>query len=336
MDQNKLKIYQEMLKKGLAEQPRIEEIVEQVLRNELKNIFLVGCGGSLACMYPCKYILETNSQLPVYIYNAGEFNTIRPVQFNQNSLLVLSSYSGKTPETVAAANYAGAIGATTIGFTGEGDSPLGQAVDYVFTNQAETGVTASKIVLLYQIVFNLIKRTDNFQQYDQIMAALATLPESLVQIKQQVEERARQFAKDYQDQQFFMILGAGPCWGETYSYATCILEEMQWIPAQPVHAGEFFHGSFEIVRDDTNIIIFKGEDKSRPVTERAETFSKKYSQRVTVIDTKDYELPGVPAELRGYLSPLVLSAVMDLFSHYLATARNHPLSTRKYMGKVDY
>jgi fructoselysine-6-phosphate deglycase len=338
MVKNDNEIYRAILEYGLAQREVVEKVVDEALgKINLKNIFLIGCGGSFAVMHPCKYILETNSNIPVFIYNSSEFNTIQPLNFSKDSLVILSSYSGKTPETVEAANLAKKVGAPTIGFTGFADSPLGHAVDHVFENNAETGVTDSKIILLYQIIFNILKKHENFDKYEEIIKALNTLPDSLVKIKESVEAYAEKWAEENMDTDLFFTLGTGVLWGETYSFAICILEEMQWMKAQPVDAGEFFHGSFEIVREDTpNLLLFKGEDKTRPVAERVEKFINEYSKKYTIIDTKDYPLPGVPEEFRGYVSPLVVSAVLDRFGKHLADKRNHPLKTRKYMGIVDY
>src|SRR6056297_349504 len=312
MDKEKIKIYQEMIKKGINQRKEIEKTVEKIFEKDIKNIFLVGCGGSLAVMNPLKYIMETNSSLPVYVYNSSEVLAIKPINFTKNSLVITSSYSGTTKETVDSAKFAKEKGAITIGFTGEADSPLGKTVDYCFDNKADEGVTDSKMVMLYQIIFNILKLNDNYVEYNEMMEAMDKLPE------------------------LFMVLGAGPLWGMAYTYATCILEEMQWIHAQPVHSGEYFHGSFEIVRENTNIILFKGEDRTRPLAERAEKFSQKYSDNLILIDSKDYELAGIPEKFRGYFSPLVISSIMDVFSKKIADKRDHPLETRKYMGKVDY
>jgi len=159
----------------------------------------------------------------------------------------------------------------------------------------------------------------------------------MVRIKEKAQDFAAAFAEKYQNEEFLMTIGAGACWGEAYSYAICILEEMQWMLAQPVHAGEFFHGPFEIVTDESPcLLIFKGEDLSRPTVDRVTEFAGKYSKKINVIDTKDYELEGVPEYLRGYLSPLVLSAVLERVSNHLEVVRSHPLSTRRYMFKVEY
>lgn len=328
--------YRQVLQRGVEQRENIEKAVEKIVEKGVENVFLVGCGGSLAVMFPCKYILEVNSKLPVYAYNAGEFLNVRPKNFSNKSLVILSSYTGTTKETVAAAKIAKEIGASTIGFTGKADSPLAKTVDYAFVNDAKSGVTDSKLIMLYQIIFSLIKHTDNYERYDDIMKALELMPENLVNVKYQAEDKAIKFANENKDEKYFMTIGSGICWGEAYSYAICILEEMQWIHAQPVHAGEYFHGPFEIVTEDTNLLIFKGEDLSRKLEDRVLEFSKKYTNKITVIDTKEYDLKGIPEDLRGYMSPLVISSIMDRYSENLAEVRNHPLSTRRYMFKVEY
>jgi fructoselysine-6-P-deglycase FrlB-like protein len=313
MVKNDNDVYKKVLEKGLEQREVIEKTVKKIYdENKIDNIFFVGCGGSLAVMLPCKYIFDELSAITTNVYNASEFVNLKPRTFTKNSLVIVSSYSGKTPETVEVAKLAKEKGAPTIGFMGKVDSPLGE------------------------IIFNILKLRGEFDDYDGFMKALESLPENLVKVKETVEERAADWAQKNKDEEYFMVLGSGICYGEAYAQAICIFEEMQWIHAQPINAGEYFHGSFEIVREDTNIIILKGQDLSRPLAERAETFSKKYSNKVTVLDTKEYDMPGVDEKFRGYFSPLICSAVLDRYSKNIADVRNHPLSTRKYMGIVEY
>lgn len=329
--------YKVMLEKGIEQRENIDDAVRRIAEDGVDNVLLVGCGGSLAVMYPLKYIMQLNSKVPVYEFNAGEFNAMKPKVLTDKSLLLVSSYTGTTRETVEAVRIAKETGAKVIGFTAKKDSPLAQLSDYIFTNDGQVGVTDSKVIMLYQIIFSLLKYVDGYDAYDEMMAALATMPENMVRIKEKAQTMAADFAAQYHDEEFFMTLGAGACWGEAYSYAICILEEMQWMKAQPVHAGEFFHGPFEIATDESPcLLIFKGEDLSRPTVDRVTDFVEKYSKKINVIDTKDYELEGVPEHLRGYFSPLVISAVLERVSNHMEVKRNHPLSTRRYMFKVDY
>ena len=81
-------------------------------------------------------------------------------------MVITSSYTGTTKETVQAAEFAKSLGAPIIAFVGKLDSPLGHLADYAFANDAVAGVTDSKLIMLYQIVFNLIRHTDHYPRYD--------------------------------------------------------------------------------------------------------------------------------------------------------------------------
>ncbi|HWQ79872.1 MAG TPA: SIS domain-containing protein, partial [Anaerovoracaceae bacterium] len=326
----------ESIETGVRQRPHIEKAVAEILEKKIENIFLVGCGGSLAVMSPLRYIIDIESQIPAYEYNSSEFLAVKPCKFSSGSLMITSSYTGTTKETVAAAEWAREKGASIIAFVGKLDSPLGRLADYAFENDAKAGVTDSKLIMLYQILFNIIKKTDSYQDYDEWMKTMELLPQLLDQVKEAARERAESFAQAYKDETFFFVTGSGAGWGEAYSYANCILEEMQWIYAQPVHSGEFFHGAFEMLTEDSPIIVMQGEDRTRPLGDRVLEFVSQYTKKIIHVDAKDYELPEVPEKFRGYLTPIVLSAVMSIYSERLEAARNHPLSTRRYMFKVEY
>ncbi|MEH7303782.1 SIS domain-containing protein, partial [Neobacillus drentensis] len=53
-------------------------------------------------------------------------------------------------------------------------------------------------------------------------------------------------------------------------------------------------------------------------------------------DAKDFDFTGVAEEVQGYIAPLVLNYVLRKYADQLAEARNHPLSKRRYMWKVEY
>ena len=116
----------------------------------------------------------------------------------------------------------------------------------------------------------------------------------------------------------------------------CILEEMQWIKTRPVHAADFFHGTLELIEKGVSVIITEGEDDSRVLTERVKNFVPRFTDVSAVIDTKDYELPGISAETRKIISSIVLATVFERISAFLEDERNHPLTTRRYYKKMEY
>lgn len=331
-----VKEYVKTLQNALADKQEVEKVVEEATSRRIVNGFIVGCGGTQAIMYPNKYIFDVNAKIPLHVYNAGEFEKMNLKAVGERSLVILSSYTGTTPETVASARLAREKGSLVVSFVCTPESPLCEASHFVFLNPSNKGSSEANLIRTYQISLGIIQRTEGFDRYDPMMDALSKLPTALVDVKKQSEQAAVQFAESYGSETSFYVIAGGICWGQALVYANCILEEMQWLQAQPIPAGEFFHGPFEIMEEHTNLLIFKGEDFSRALVDRVIEFSRKYTKRLVVIDTKDYPLPGVPEELRGYFSPFVLLSALDRFSQNLARERNHPLSTRRYMGKVSY
>ncbi len=333
---DKKKTYEQVLQVGVNERKNVEKIVKDIVKEGVENIFLVGCGGSLAVMFPLKYIVDTKSTLSAYVYTANEFNHTKPMKLTSKSLVLLSSYSGSTKETVEAAKYAKSIGASTIAFASKADCALGENVDYIFANDAPSGVTEAKLIVLYQILLCVLNELGFDVKYEEIQSEIALFPELLPSIKKSTMEEAKKFAEKYGDSDFIMVTASGINWGEAYSYSMCILQEMQWIKSHSVHAGEFFHGSFEIIEDNSSLLILQGEDETRPLTERVIDFAKKYNSNYHVVDTANYPMPGVKDENRGLYGMFILLPVLGNYSKALEQYRNHPLSTRRYMGKVEY
>ncbi len=157
-----------------------------------------------------------------------------------------------------------------------------------------------------------------------------------IRLKRAYEPKAEGFAKILAGSDYHIVTGAGNVWPEAFYYGMCILEEMQWIRTRPVHASDFFHGTLELVEKDVSVILFKGEDALRPLADRIENFAPSYTDRLTVLDTADFELPGISAETRTLISPVLLATVLERISAHLEVLRDHPLTTRRYYKKVAY
>ncbi|GIP23488.1 MULTISPECIES: SIS domain-containing protein [Paenibacillus] len=332
-EENFLKVTQGAV--GLRGQ--IEQIVDEVSKKGYKNIFLIGSGGSIAIMYPFEYMIKTTSTIPVFAEIAAEFVLYDHKQFGPDSIVILSSLSGTTKETVAAAKFCKEKGATTIGLVGELGTPLADLSDYKLVNYSENDTASDSIYLqLYLLVFALMHKNGDFPQYPQFADQLQTMPRVLLDVKAATEKKAEAFAEQYKDEKYHMLVGSGSVYGETYSYAMCVLEEMQWIHTKSIHAAEFFHGTLELVEKDTSIILMTGEDESRPLMDRVKRFAEKYTEKLSIFDTKDYELKGIGEEFRQYLSPLIIASLFERVSVQLEAKRNHPLSTRRYYRTVEY
>ena len=67
-----------------------------------------------------------------------------------------------------------------------------------------------------------------------------------------------------------------------------------------------------------------------------ENFAPAYTEKMTVLDTAEFELPGISSEVRALISPILLATVLERISAHLEVMRNHPLTTRRYYKRVAY
>jgi fructoselysine 6-phosphate deglycase len=181
-----------------------------------------------------------------------------------------------------------------------------------------------------------MKEIEGWKLADKIMKSLEALPGALADAVESSDPRGSEEARLYKDDDFMMIMGSGPNYSTAYSFGVCVLMEMQWLHTQVGEAAEFFHGPFEVLDQNTPVFLFKGEDASRPIVERVERFCKKYTERLVIYDSQDYEMKGIDPEVRAMVAPMILSSAVDCFPQHLAIWRNHPLSTRRYMWKFEY
>lgn len=317
----------ESLQKTIDQRGAIDHVVRDVVAKGLRNVYFVGAGGSLICSYPAHYILQRQAELPSFQIQSDELNCSTPALMGAGSLVVLASYTGTTKETVQAAKTAKASGATVIAVAREG-SPLAEAVDVAFKAKSDL----FEVLVAYAI----LQATGAPIDTDAVDAALAALPKATLHAVEESDTHLHEIALALKDEPIVYTLGSGPSFGWAYGLAMCYLQEMQWKHAAGFNTGEFFQGAFEMVTDDTAVLLYLGEDASRPMAERAKAFLEKYTHKAHFVDVSDLALPGVPAALRPDISPLVIGELTGRLAQQLEAVRGHHLDQRRYMFRVEY
>lgn len=318
---------------AVALRPQIEELVDQLLAQGIDNVLLVGAGGTYSQMWPYELLARERSTLPVRAAIAAELVVAGDALLGERTAAVFTSVTGTTEDVVRAIEYVKQFGATTISFTGQAESPIATGVDHALVSEPKTWPFDMQLLLL---IGRLLERRGEFDGYTSLADELVNLPDALVAAAEQAEGQAAAFAEAHKDTDYYFLIGGGPLWSFTYLYSMCILEEMQWLRTTRVHSAEFFHGSLELLEEDTSVIIFQGEDRTRPLTDRAEAFAKRISKDVSVFDTRDYALEGFSPENRALIAPIVLDTVMGRVSKHLERVREHSLDLRRYYRVMDY
>jgi fructoselysine-6-phosphate deglycase len=326
------------IQRGALEQAaEIRDAVRRLLDDGAQNLFFLGAGGAGVLMQPAADLLRLRSSFPVYLERAAELIETGSFNLGANSIVVIPSLSGTTKEAVAVLEYAQARNATVISLTGHADSPVAERADLNFTAFAEDDTSSESFYLQsLLLVLTVLEHQGLYPEYERTAQELAGLPELLLEVKRSFESDAAEFARTIKDDEYHVIVGAGPAWTEAWYYATCILEEMQWIRTRPVHASDFFHGTLELLEPGVSLILFKGDDASRPLTERVENWAPTVTDRFACLDAASFALPGISPDVRALIPHVVLATVLERVSAHLEVLRDHPLTTRRYYRRAEY
>lgn len=315
----------------------IDAAIADAITNGANNLFFLGTGGVAYLMEPAVQLLRRRSLFPVFHDYPAEVLACGNINLTQRSIVVIPSLSGTTRESVALLARLNEIGARVITLVGHADTPLGQGGNPALVNFAADDTSSESFYIQALLVaLSVMKAGDEIADYDAILAEMQALPQTLVATKRAFEPHADGFARIIAGANYHMFTAAGNMWPAANYYATCILEEMQWIRTRPVHAADFFHGPLELIDKDVSLILLRGEDEAGALADRVASFAPRYTDRFTVLDTADYVPENTSARLRALLSPAFMATILERLSAHLEVMRDHPLVTRRYYKRVAY
>jgi fructoselysine 6-phosphate deglycase len=326
----------ETLDKAVSQLPEAFALGES-FGNDIDRVYFVAHGSGNRAMLGISYWVEHYSpSIEVRRYFPSEFMAINPPRLDERTLVLLSSKSGSTPETVAAAEWLKDKPCKVVSFTMKDASPLARASATSFITGENSESLISLFMLMQALVGGLMKSRDGWSLGEDLLSSLAALPAVIGETAEATDARGLELAREYYQDDNIYHVASGPGFMSAYNFGVCILMEMLWLHSYPIEAAEFFHGPFEILDEKTPFILIVGEDPSRPLMERVMRFCEKHGRRVMIFDSRDFPMPGIAPSIRPIVAPHVIQTALKRFSEHLSDLRGQPLSTRRYMWKSEY
>ncbi|GFI03885.1 MAG: SIS domain-containing protein [Lachnospiraceae bacterium] len=307
---------------------------------EISSVLFVGCGASMAELYPGKYLIEHNAQkLRTGLYTAEEFSLSTPSCVGPGCVVITCSLSGGTPETVKASAHAMNLGATVVSVTKEADSALAKNSHYQIIHGFEKNYAAKleKMTNVLGLACELLNQYEGYEYYDELISGTENIYDLIESAVTFCLPQAKKFAESHKDMEHISIMSSGASEKVAYGFAMFLLMEMQWIKASYFSDGEFFHGPFELAEKSVPYILLMNDGPTRSMDSRALTFLNRFDADVTVLDSKDFGLASkISPHVMEYFNPMLHSGILRVYAEQLAIARNHPLTQRRYMWKLEY
>ncbi len=315
-------------------------VAEIVASHDVKSVAFVGCGASSSELYPGYYFLKDAARtLRPFHFTASEFNQDTPAWVDESAAVITCSLGGTTPEAVEANHVAKSLGATVIAVTHAAGSALTEEADYSIVHGFELNYAAKieKMGYVIALAVELLQQTEGYEHYDAMLDGFDRIFDLAESAANHAKGFAADFGRQFKDDPLIYYMSSGASLDVAYSSSICLMMEMQWVNSGSFHSGEYFHGPFEITDKDVPFVLFMNDGKTRKADARALTFLNRFDAKVAVVDAKDY---GLSSEIAGsvvtYFNPMLHTAVFRTYAEALSEERNHPLTVRRYMWKLEY
>ena len=334
MLQNK-EYYDEHGKANIALKNTIEQVADTICQEGFSNIFFAGSGGSICMLMPFVEILKKLTDITSYAEEAADLKVADYRQLTRESLVIVVSKTGNAEEPVELIQECNRRGIRTVSFVGNDTSPV--YLESTYKIWIDEDVNAFRYMQIYYFMFRLMHNKGYFPQYEDFCRSMEALPLALYEAAKVFEPTAWKFAKEYKDEPYILFVSSGMGYPEVFRFSSCSVEEVFHIKTQAMNSAEFFHGCFEIVDEDTAVVLVKNEDGARSVDERVERFLKNYGKKYIIVDMKDFAMEGIREEYRSYFTPAFLNMIFGgLTFSCLHETTGLGFDTRKYYRVVQY
>ncbi len=315
-----------------AQRARSEAIADSLCAAGFDLLLFTASGGSQAMMDPFAFYLRHCSCLPVENVLAADLVLGACNRITNRTVAFLTSKSGDTGETLAAARWLKARGARLVCVAGK----PGCALEALCDDTIVYGEGRPQEMIFYFLIGRILFLSGCFDDYPRFANELEGLPPALVQVRRQADETCRQYAAKYCAEPYQIWIGSGDLWPTAYSYSMCVLEESQWLRTKSVSSPEFFHGTLELLEKDVCTTLLMTEGPTRALDERVRDFAARHTKKFTCFDAREYALPGISPEFRPWLGPVILAAVLQRIGKNMQHITGHSLELRRYYRKERY
>ena len=309
-------------------------------KGHICQIYWIGCGVSLIDLMPANYLMVAESAtIESHALTAREFTVATPKRLGEHSMVVALSHSGGTPEVVEALELAARRGASIFAMTSGAASAIDNGAwdTYVYVWEDETPQRDLDAAQAITVCAELLRAQESWDKYDAIYEGIDKLDGIIAAAREKVRaELCDSFASLCQSHDFLYILGSGATFAQTYGFAICSLQEMQWQNCAYIHSAEYFHGPFECTEPGVFYFLQMSSGPSRVEDERVLAFLKTHTDTYLVLDALAYGMDQVDERVRGYLEPIMVYYMNVELRAARGRVFDHDPSIRRYMGIEQY
>jgi glutamine---fructose-6-phosphate transaminase (isomerizing) len=306
----------------------------------INRIYIVACGTAYHAGLIGKNLIENIIRIPVVAEIASEFRFKNPM-IDKNTLVIVTSQSGETADTIASIKLAKEHGAKVLAIVNVVGSTISRMADDVLytlagpeISVASTKAYSTQVAAMYLLVLHMGLELNkiSLDEYSKFKDDLEQLPSHIEHILTK-KDSIKALADKYIKSKNTFFIGRGIDYLVAME-ASLKIKEIAYIHSEAFPSGELKHGSIALVEDSTllvgimtqqnlfdktlgNLIECQARGASiLAITTENNTEAKKYFEDVFYIPTTNEFfasiLANVPLQLFAYYTALGLGCDIDM------------------------
>jgi len=311
------------------------------------RIIIVGCGSSWLVGLVAEYIIEGLAKLPVEVEYASEFRYRNPVIY-KDDIVIAFSQSGETADTLSALQLAKEKGALIYGVCNVVGSSISRLVNVgTFTHAGpEIGVASTKaftaqvsVSILIALAIAKLKNQISEKEFNEITDELLSIHEKMKFTLSDCNLKIKKIAKKYKDAKNALYLGRGVSFPVALEGALK-LKEISYIHAEGYPAAEMKHGPIALIDENMPIIIIAtNKNNYEKIFSNAQEVKARNGKIIAIVAVGDNQISKIADHVievphtNYYLSPLINTIPLQLFSYYIASYRDCNVDQPRNLAK---
>ncbi|MBI2608567.1 MAG: glutamine--fructose-6-phosphate transaminase (isomerizing) [Deltaproteobacteria bacterium] len=311
--------------------------LEEAFFNNVQTIYLIACGTAWHASLIGKYLLEKFANIRAEIDLASEFRYRNPI-LKENDLLIVTSQSGETADSLAALQLAKERGIKTLAICNAKESSIARAADQIIYTEAgpEIGVASTKAFTTQILIFNLLSLylAQKNKNVSKEILELTKIPSYMEQVLSQAE-KIKNIASKYYQKLAALYMGRDILYPIALEGALK-LKEIAYIQAHGYPAGEMKHGPIALVDQELPVIallqndsIFEKMMSNVEEVKAREGIVIAISQKPIKIADDNIILPLA----QWHINPFLYSIPIQLFAYYMARFKGTDVDQPRNLAK---
>ena len=310
------------------------------------RLIIIACGTSWHAGLIGEYVIEDLARINVEVEYASEFRYKNPIITNKD-IVIASSQSGETADTLAALEIAKENGALTLGICNVVGSSITRTTSGgTYTHAGpEIGVASTKafttqvtVLLLFALRFSKLRKTVSRENYDFLIKELNAVPERINQVLK-LNDSIEKIAAKFKDASNFLYLGRGVNFPIALEGALK-LKEISYIHAEGYPAAEMKHGPIALIDEEMPIVVIATrKDNYEKVVSNIQEVKARGGKLIAIVTKGDEEVKSIadycieiPNCFRE-ITPLLSIIPLQLLSYHIALMRGCNVDQPRNLAK---